>query len=131
MAKKITVVALATGYHGSLRMPGDEFTIDAGEELGKWMQVKGDDSEDAQPLPSKPSPLTSADLTGESYVVKHHGGGHYAIIDKNEGQVGELFKRDVNDPTKAKADAEAEADRLNKEAALAAQPKGNENLPDA
>jgi hypothetical protein len=129
MSQAIKVVAIAVGFYESLRQPGEKFTIKSEEELGNWM-VEEDEQDEILNSPtfnvnqaplkapgppanfaSPPQPVT----TEGRYRVKHNGGGDQIVIDtwQNDEQVGERFEYDKNDRPKAKAEAQAEADRLN------------------
>lgn len=48
-----------------------------------------------------------------AYGVQHAGAGRWVVTDPQGEKCSEVFQRDPNDPAKAKADAQAEADRLN------------------
>lgn len=37
-SQPIKVVALARGYYGHLREPGDEFSVASAADLGRWMR---------------------------------------------------------------------------------------------
>ncbi len=47
VAKRIKVVAVRRGYYGSLREPGDKFTVATEQDIGSWM-AKAEDKPEAQ-----------------------------------------------------------------------------------
>lgn len=60
-----------------------------------------------------PANFASPPAPAKSYKAKHNGGGNYIVVDENDQQVGETFKKDEKDSGKAKADSKAKADELN------------------
>lgn len=150
------VIAKSAGYYGHFREPGDRFEIPDDEELGNWMleankdgsvkQTKEQRSGKAEtpviPQPEIGSVPASAPFTPAPavYTVRHVPVGNFEVIDGNGERVGELFAAVKGKNGEAKGNAQAEADRLNQEAAKptlspaqAAQVQAQEedNLPDA
>lgn len=74
-------------------------------------------------------PLTDAAGSGlvGPFKAKHIAGGAYAVINADGDEVGDRFLKDGADAGKAKADAMAKADELNKAAASVAP--GGDYLP--
>lgn len=115
------VIATAVGFHGQLRINGEKFEIPDDERLGSWMQeIKSPGRAAAQP-PQEPALLaptgfaTPVPAAVHDFRVQHIGAGNWAVIDKEGAKVGEAFKKDPIDKDKAKVQAQAEADRLNRE----------------
>lgn len=151
-----TVIANKAGFHGQLRMPGEQFSIPEGEEPGLWMSVVGGNaSGKASPVkesdepeePAKPreaergSVPASAPFTPAPglFTVKHVPVGNFEVLDADGNRVGELFKAVQGQNGQAKINAQEEADRLNKLAAEGPKEEGSQegeqsaatNLPDA
>lgn len=59
------------------------------------------------------APKLSTPAPAKVYKAKHNGGGNYIVVDENDLQVGDTFKKDDKDASKAKADAQAKAEELN------------------
>lgn len=78
---------------------------------------------------SKAEKPAAGDATG-GFKIKHNGGGNFVVVDAAGEQVGDVYKKDADDAGKAKADAQAEADRLNGSQPAEAAPV-SDNLPDA
>lgn len=89
----IKVKATAPGFYGCLRDVGDEFNVVDEESLGNWMER----------LSGGETPLSQ--LGARSFAAARTGGGRFLVKDE-KGQV-------VGDFTGSKAEAEAEAARLN------------------
>lgn len=71
-----------------------------------------------------------------AYGVVHVGAGRWQVTDPQGVKCSEVFQRDADDPTKAKAQAQAMADQLNAGQTVAVEVKDEEetvsgNLPDA
>lgn len=96
----IKVKAIAPGFYGCLRDVGDEFNVFDEESLGNWMERLGG---------------------GESFVAARTGGGKFLVKD-DQGRV-------VGDFTGSKAEAEAEAARLNAGGDLNAPPASDAPPP--
>jgi hypothetical protein len=131
-----TVIATARGFYGHLREIGERFEIGDSEEPGAWMRPLEQPA--AEPAQVKIAQTSFAPFTPVEpvYKVKHQGGGNFIVIDATGEQVGETFKKDEKDNTKAKIAAQQEADRLNGAAPAAAEAAPEEqpptdNLPDA
>lgn len=152
------VIAKALGFYGHLREAGERFEIPEDEDLGNWMMLANKDGspkldKDQKagkveapviPDPHKPeigsvpssAPFTPAPI---KYTVRHVPVGNFEVIDENGQRVGELFEAVKGKNGESKSKAQAEADRLNKEAAQsplspaqAAQvQEQDDNLPDA
>lgn len=102
----IKVKAIALGFYGCLRDVGDEFNVVDEESLGNWMErLGGGDTPVSQP-------------GGRPFVAARTGGGKFLVKD-DQGRV-------VGDFTGSKAEAEAEAARLNAGSELDTPP-----VPDA
>lgn len=126
-----TVIANKAGFHGQLRMPGEQFNIPAGEEPGLWMTlvggnsaaaVKEEDKPEVKDLPreqERGSIPASAPFTPAPglFTVKHVPVGNFEVLDADGNRVGELFKAIQGQNGQAKINAQEEADRLNKLAA--------------
>lgn len=150
------VIAKALGFYGHLREAGERFEIPEEEELGAWMVLANTDgsqklSKDEKvgkvpveivppkvetgSVPSSP-PFTPAAAV---YTVRHVPVGNFEVIDDDGNRVGELFNAVKGKAGEAKGNAQAEADRLNQDAAKstlspqqAAQvQEQDDNLPDA
>lgn len=150
------VIAKALGFYGHLREAGERFEIPDDEELGNWMVLANADgtpklTKDQKagkvpapavaPAPEVGSVPSSAPFTPTpiQYTVRHVPVGNFEVIDADGNRVGELFEAVKGKNGESKAKAQAEADRLNKEAAQsplspaqAAQvQEQDDNLPDA
>lgn len=150
------VIAKATGFYGHLREAGERFEIPDDEELGAWMapanadgtpKLTKDQKAGKVPAPAVASAPevgsvpSSAPFTPVAavYTVRHVPVGNFEVIDAEGSRVGELFEAVKGQPGAAKGKAQAEADRLNQEAAKstlspqqAAQvQEQDDNLPDA
>lgn len=150
------VIAKVLGFYGHLREAGERFEIPEDEELGAWMLPANDDgsqklSKDqksgkvpAEIVPQKPetgSVPSSAPFTPAAalYTVRHVPVGNFEVIDTDGNRVGELFEAVKGKNGESKAKAQAEADRLNQDAAkstlspqqAAQAQEQDDNLPDA
>lgn len=150
------VIAKALGFYGHLREAGERFEIPKDEELGTWMVLANADGSQklskeqkagkvlAEIVPQKPetgSVPSSAPFTPAAtlYTVRHAPVGNFEVIDADGNRVGELFAAVKGKNGEAKGNAQAEADRLNQDAAKstlspqqAAQvQEQDDNLPDA
>lgn len=149
------VIAKATGFYGHLREAGERFEIPEDEELGAWMvlanadgtpkltkdQKDGKAAVSVAPAAEVGSVPSSAPFTPVAvmYTVRHVPVGNFEVIDAEGGRIGELFEAVKGQSGVAKGKAQAEADRLNQEAAKstlspqqAAQvQEQDDNLPDA
>lgn len=150
------VIAKATGFYGHLREAGERFEIPDDEELGAWMVLDNADgtpklTKDQKagkvpapavaPVPEVGSVPSSAPFTPVAvvYTVRHVPVGNFEVIDAEGSRVGELFEAVKGQSGVAKGKAQAEADRLNQEAAkstLSPQQaeqvqEQDDNLPDA
>lgn len=124
--KKMMVVALAQGFYGHLREPGDQFEItvhedDENEGRAKWyreVDKKGDvvltkeEKKDPALAPIVPSAPFAPPV--QTYKVKHVATGNFMVTDADGTQVGEVFKKVPGNQGAAKLAAQAEADRMNK-----------------
>lgn len=150
------VIAKSLGFYGHLREAGERFEIPDDEELGNWMVLANADGsqklskaqkvgkDPAQIIPLKAetgSVPSSAPFTPAAvlYTVRHVPVGNFEVIDADGNRVGELFEAVKGKSGVAKGNAQAEADRLNQDAAKstlspqqAAQvQEQDDNLPDA
>lgn len=130
----LLVIAKATGFYGHLREAGERFEIPEDEELGAWMVPANADGSQklskeqkagkvpAEIVPQKPetgSVPSSAPFTPAAalYAVRHVPVGNFEVIDAEGSRVGELFEAVKGQSGVAKGKAQAEADRLNQDAA--------------
>lgn len=156
------VIAMKPGFYGHLREAGDRFEIPDDEDLGLWMveankdgspkltaaQKKGKEAAPVVPAakPEFGSVPSSAPFTPapKVYKVQHVPVGNFIVVNEAGEQIGERFDAVKGEGGKAKALAQAEADRLNTQAAAvsavspvqAAQAQADDapesdNLPDA
>lgn len=150
------VIAKALGFYGHLREAGERFDIPEDEELGDWMMLANKDGSVKQtkeqksgkvetpviPKPEVGSVPASAPFTPAPpvYTVRHVPVGNFEVIDGNGERVGELFEAVKGKNGESKAKAQAEADRLNQEAAkptlspaqaAQVQTQEDDNMPDA
>lgn len=152
------VIAKALGFYGHLRVAGERFEIPDDEEPGNWMLLANKDGTpkldkdqkagkvEAPVIPEPTAPLvgsvpSSAPFTPPAvkFTVRHVPVGNFEVIDENGERVGELFEAVKGKSGVAKGNAQAEADRLNRDAAQptlspqqAAQvQEQDDNLPDA
>lgn len=114
---KINVVAQKPGFFGHLREIGEKFVVECEEDLGDWMRrsdadgnvkLTKEEKSGAAPMPAAPFPVAT-----QHYTVKHKPVGNFIVVDADGNQVGEEFKMDKANKTKAKLAAQAEADSLN------------------
>jgi len=147
--KKLLVIAMAAGFYGHLRDPGDKFEIPGDEEPGKWMRVLDDDGQIVKPakagkdtkpevLPTAAAAVNTAPFTPPEavYTVVHVPVGNFAVVDASGEKVGEVFPAVKGAAGQAKIAAQQEADRLNAELASgkagnAEEDNGASDLPDA
>lgn len=147
--KTLLVMAMAAGFYGHLRDPGDKFEIPGDEEPGKWMRVLDDDGQivkpskagkDAKPKvpPAASASVNTAPFTPPEavYKVLHVPVGNFAVVDGDGSQVGEVFPAVKGAAGQAKIAAQKEADRLNIELAAGnagekEEDKAADDLPDA
>lgn len=150
------VIAKALGFYGHLREAGERFEIPEDEELGAWMVLANADgsqklSKDqkagkvpAEIVPQKPEtgsvpsspPFTPAPTL---YTVRHVPVGNFEVVGADGNRVGDLFAAVKGKAGEAKGNAQAEADRLNQDAAkstlspqqAAQAQEQDDNLPDA
>lgn len=150
------VIAKALGFYGHLRVAGERFEIPKDEELGAWMVLANADGSPAltkdqksgnSPAPAVPAapevgsvpsaaPFTPVPVL---YTVRHVPVGNFEVIDAEGNRVGELFDAVKGHAGAAKGKAQAEADRLNQDAAkstlspvqAAQAQEQDDNLPDA
>lgn len=127
------VIATKQGFYGHLREVGDRFEIPDDEELGLWMVEASKDGspklkkgKEAAPvvppkLPEVGSVPASAPFTParQVFTVQHVPVGNFIVIDEAGEQVGDRFDAVKGESGKAKGLAQAEADRLNAQAAAA------------
>lgn len=156
------VIAMKPGFYGHLREAGDRFEIPDDEELGLWMVEANKDGSPklttAQKKGKEAAPVVAAAKPGlgsvpssapftpapQVFKVQHVPVGNFIVVNEAGEQVGERFDAVKGEGGKAKALAQAEADRLNSEAAAvspispvqAAQAQADEepedkDLPDA
>ena len=150
------VIAKALGFYGHLREAGERFEIPDDEELGNWMVPANADGSPkltkdqkagkveapaVAPAPEVGSVPSSAPFTPApiQYTVRHVPVGNFEVIDADGNRVGELFEAVKGKNGESKTKAQAEADRLNQDAAKstlspqqAAQvQEQDDNLPDA
>lgn len=151
------VIAKSLGFYGHLREAGERFEIPDDEELGNWMvlanadgtpKLTKDQKAGKVPAPAvAPAPPevgsvpSSAPFTPAPtlYTVRHVPVGNFEVVDADGNRVGELFAAVKGKAGEAKGNAQAEADRLNQDAAKstlspqqAAQvQEQDDNLPDA
>lgn len=126
------VVATARGFHGHLREIGERFEIGEKEKPGAWMRLVDQPATESEPVQIPQTSFAPFTPVEQLYKVKHHGGGNFIVIDAQGEQVGEVFKKDEQDSTKAKITAQQEADRLNCAPVEATAPtEESANLPDA
>lgn len=151
------VIAKALGFYGHLREAGERFEIPEDEDLGAWMVPANADGtpkltkdqkagkvEAPAVAPAPPevgSVPSSAPFTPAPtlYTVRHVPVGNFEVVDADGNRVGELFNAVKGKTGEAKGNAQAEADRLNQDAAKstlspqqAAQvQEQDDNLPDA
>lgn len=150
------VIAKALGFYGHLREAGERFEIPEEEELGSWMLLANADGSQkltkdektgkvqTQIVPQKVetgSVPSSAPFTpvAVKYTVRHVPVGNFEVIDVDGNRVGELFEAVKGKNGESKAKAQAEADRLNQDAAkstlspvqAAQAQEQDDNLPDA
>jgi len=106
MSKPATtqVRAVRPGFFHVVREIDDVFEITG--PVPKWCEAVGSKAAAAK-LQEEIAP------TDRGFKIKHMPPGNWAVVDKDGVAVGQLFKRDAADKDKAKADAQAEADRLN------------------
>lgn len=108
MSKPATtwVRAVRPGFHQVVRDVGDEpFEITG--PVPKWCEAVGSKAA-ATKLQEEISP------TDRGFKIKHMPPGNWIVVDQDGAPVSaQVFKRDAADKDKAKADAQAEADRLN------------------
>ena len=150
------VIAKALGFYGHLREAGERFEIPEDEELGVWMVLANADGSQklskeqksgkvpAEVVPQNPEtgsvpsspPFTPAPI---NFTVRYVPVGNFEVIDADGNRVGELFEAVKGKNGESKSKAQAEADRLNRDAAQptlspqqAAQvQEQDDNLPDA
>ena len=149
------VIAKATGFYGHLREAGERFEIPEDEELGAWMllanadgtpkltkdQKAGKATVPVAPAAEVGSVPSSAPFTPAPtlYTVRHVPVGNFEVVDADGNRVGELFAAVKGKTGEAKGNAQAEADRLNQDAAkstlspqqAAQAQEQDDNLPDA
>lgn len=155
------VIATKPGFYGHLREVGERFEIPDDEELGLWMAEANKDGTPklttAQKKGKEPAPVVPRENERGSvpasapfkpapqvFKVQHVPVGNFIVVNEAGEQVGERFDAVKGEGGKAKALAQAEADRLNSEAvavspvspaqAAQAQADGEQdasNLPDA
>jgi len=124
------VIAKAAGFYGHLRDPGERFEIPDDEELGQWMIEANKDGSPKQtkeqkagkvaapavpPAPEIGSVPSSPPFKPNEivYTVRHVPVGNFEVVDANGQRVGELFEAVKGKSGQSKAQAQAEADRLN------------------
>lgn len=150
------VIAKALGFYGHLREAGERFEIPDEEELGAWMVLANADGsqkltkdEKAGKVPAQivPQQVETGSVPSAApftpvpvlYTVRHVPVGNFEVVDAEGNRVGELFDAVKGQAGAAKGKAQAEADRLNQDAAkstlspvqAAQAQEQDDNLPDA
>lgn len=116
-----TVRAVATGFHQTMRYPGDQFQlagtvpawcveVEAAKEAAAGQGYDGVTQDSTGTGGGAPAANASDD---PEYKIKHNGGGRYIIINREGAQVGDSFPKDDEDSEKARNDAQAVADLWN------------------
>lgn len=98
------VRAVRPGFFHVVREIDDVFEITG--PVPKWCEAVGTKAAAAR-LQAEIDPVD------RGYKIKHVPPGNWAVVDKEGVTIGEVYKRDAADKDRAKADAQAEADRLN------------------